>query len=395
VKVLHVIPSVGPQRGGPSQAVLDMVRGLSQAGVTVHLATTDDDGPGRLSVPLGRPVVEGGVTCWYFPRQTRFYTASWPLTTWLWHHVADYDLVHAHAVFSYSSLPAAFCAWRAGIPYIITPHGILRSWGVQNRRPLLKRLSFCLIERRILRHAALVHYTSEQERLEVEESGVRTPSAVIPLGIDLSPFERLPASDGFRHHYPQLAGRMLLLFLSRLDPIKGLDLLLPAFTHVRQDQPDAALALAGRGAPDYETWLRARVQELGLKGDVLFTGFLEGEQKLAVLADCDLFVLPSYSESFGVAAVEAMACGKPVVISNQVAIHREIAKADAGLVVPCQVEALAEALMHLAGDADLCRRLGTNGRRLAQERFSLEAMATRLAQVYTEVAQPSLRVAAV
>lgn len=393
MKVLHVIPSVGPRRGGPSRAVLDMCRGLARAGVNVTLATTDDNGIDRLSVPLVEPVDEGGVACWYFPRQTRFYTASWPLTTWLWRHVPDYDLVHVHAVFSYSSLPASFFALRAGAPYIITPHGILRSWGVRNRRPLLKRLSFHLIERRILRHAKLIHYTSEQERLEGAELGVRTPSAVIPLGIGLSTFERLPDPGTFRRLHPGLAGRTLLLFLSRLNPIKGLDLLLPALARVRQAQPDVALVLAGRGVPDYEGWLRARVRELGLEADVVFTGFLETEQKLAALAECDLFVLPSYSESLGMAVVEAMACGKPVVVSDQVAIHREIVGAEAGLVVPCQVEALAEGIARLAGDIQLRWRLGENGRRLARERFSLEAMTTELVQVYTEVARPSLRVA--
>ena len=393
MKVLHVIPSVGPQRGGPSQAVLDMVRGLAQAGVEVHVATTDDDGPGRLSVLLGQPVVEDGVTCWYFPRQTRFYTASWPLTTWLWRHVPDYDLVHVHAVFSYSSLLAAFCAWRAGVPYIIIPHGILRSWGIQNRRPVLKRLSFCLIERRILGHAALVHFTSEQERLEVEDLDVRIPSAVIPLGIDLSAFEHLPALGTFRRHYPQLASRTLLLFLSRLDPIKGLDLLLPAFAQVRQARPDVALVLAGRGAPGYEAWLRARVKELGLEGGVLFTGFLEGEQKLAALADCDLFVLPSYSENFGMAIVEAMACGLPVIISDQVGIHHEVAVAGAGVVTPCRVDALATGMVRLIADSDLRRHMGMRGRRLAWDRFSVQAMTAALVEVYTKILHSTSRVA--
>lgn len=393
MKVLHVIPSVGFRRGGPSRVVLDMCRGLAKAGVNVTLATTDDDGAGRLSVPLGQPIDKDGVTCWYFPRQTRFYTASWPLTTWLWRHVADYDLVHVHGVFSYSSLPATLCAQRAGAPYIVTPHGILRSWGMQKRRPLLKRLSFHLIERRILRHAALIHYTSEQERLEAEELGVRTLSAIIPLGIALSTFERLPPPGTFRRRYSQMGGRILLLSLSRLDPIKGLDLLLPAFAQVRQAQPDVALVLAGCGAPDYEAWLRARVRKLGLEADVVFTGFLEAEQKLAALADCDLFVLPSYSESFGMAVVEAMACGKPVVVSDQVAIHREIAEAEAGLVVPCQVEALVEAIARLAGDTKVRWRLGGSGRRLARECFSREAMTARLVQVYTGVTRPSLRVA--
>ena len=253
---------------------------------------------------------------------------------------------------------------------------------MNNRRPWLKRLSFALLEKRCLDRAAFIHYTGEQEALEAEELGMRAPSAVIPLGIELSTFWRLPMPGNFRCQYPGLASRTLLLFLSRLDPKKGLDLLLPAFAQVRQAHPDVVLVLAGRGGPGYEAWLQARVRELGLEGDVLFAGFLEGEQKLAALADCDLFVLPSYSENFGVAVVEAMACGKPVVISDQVAIHPEIARVEAGLVVPCQVEALADALVQLADDAALRRRLGGNGRRLAQARFSVTTMATALQEAY-------------
>src|SRR5437899_12740318 len=105
LRVLHVIPSLSPLRGGTSVALRELSRGLARAGVEVHIATTDDDGPGRLAVPLGRPVDEDGVTQWYFRRQTRFYTTSWALTRWLAGHMADHDLVHIHSLFSYAAVP--------------------------------------------------------------------------------------------------------------------------------------------------------------------------------------------------------------------------------------------------------------------------------------------------
>src|SRR4051812_8231237 len=118
-KVLHVIPSVGARRGGPSFLVRTLAQGLSQRGIETHIATTDDDGPMRSQVPCGVPVLEHGVTHWYFRRQTRFYTFSWPLSCWLSDHIADYDLVHIHALFSYSTLAAAYWARRYRVPYVV------------------------------------------------------------------------------------------------------------------------------------------------------------------------------------------------------------------------------------------------------------------------------------
>src|SRR5262249_32671167 len=154
-------PSVGPQRGGPSVMMRTIARGLSQTGLEVHVATTDDNGPNRLNVPLGVPQREDSATFWYFPRQTRFYTFSWPLTRWLAKHIEDFDLVHIHALFSYAALPAALLARRAGVPYIVRPLGTLNRWGMQNRRRWLKKLSFRLIESHIVAGAAGVHYTCE------------------------------------------------------------------------------------------------------------------------------------------------------------------------------------------------------------------------------------------
>src|SRR5262245_51284458 len=149
-RVLHVIPSVGPARGGPSVAMGILARGLAATGVDVDVATTNDDGPGLLDIPLGRPVEREGATYWYFHRQIPFYTISWPLTRWVAGHVNGYDLVHIHALFSQPSVAAAVAARRSGVPYIVRPLGTLNRFGMEKRRPRLKRLSYRLLERRIL-----------------------------------------------------------------------------------------------------------------------------------------------------------------------------------------------------------------------------------------------------
>jgi glycosyltransferase involved in cell wall biosynthesis len=362
-----------------------MARGLAEHGVDVHIATTDDNGPGRQRLPPKEQIPAGGATTRYFPRQTRFYTFSWPLTRWLARHIQEYDIVHIHALFSYAAAPASWVAAHDGIPYIVRPLGTLSRWGMRTRRPLLKRLSFRLIERRILEGAAAIHYTSEQERLEAEDLGVHRPAAIIPLGIDLRDFYRVGTPDRFFRAHPALAGRTVLLFLSRLDPKKGLDILLPAFCRVVQTHPEAALVLAGDGEEPFVAALRERVRTLGLDGSVIFAGFLGGENKLSALAAADVFVLPSYSENFGVAPVEAMAAGVPVVISEHVGVSEEVRENEAGLVVPAADGAFAHALKTLLDDRDLRRRLGANGRRLAQARFSPEATARELAALYDRI----------
>ena len=381
MRVLHVIPSVSSKRGGPSVAVRRMAEGVAALGATVDIATTDDDGAGHLDVPLGVPVEARGVRVWHFRRQSHFYAFSWPLTRWLARHVANYDVVHIHALFSYAMIPAALSARRAGVPYIVRPLGTLNEYGVTQRRPWLKRLSLGLIERPLLRGAAVVHYTAEQERIEAARSGITFPHVVLPLGIELEGGEP-PPPDAFARRFPEVAGRRLLLFLSRLDRKKGLDLLLPAFAEARKQFPDAMLVIAGSGEADYEAKLRAEAAALGLEGAICWTGFLEGEAKREALAAAELLVLPSYSENFGVAVVEAMAAGLPVIVSDQVAIHREISEADAGVVVPCAVEPLAEAMIAALAEPERAAAQGTQARDLAQRLFSLEACARQLHELY-------------
>lgn len=385
MKILHVIPSVSPLRGGPSVTLRTMARGLVRAGLEVHVATTDDNGANRLDVPYRVPVVEEGVSYWYFPRQTRFYTFSWPLSCWLARHVRDYDLVHIHALFSYAAIPAALWARRSGVPYIVRPLGVLNRWGRQNRRPWLKKLSFRFVESHILAGAAAIHYTSEQERLEAAEWGIMHRSVVIPNPIDTAAYSHDRATGRFRAQDLQLTDRTIILFLSRLDAKKGLDLLLPAFAAVRAQYPQVILVLAGNGEASFVARLQQEAMRLGINADIIWTGFLTGEEKEAAFADADIFVLPSYSENFGIAAAEAMACGLPVVLSDQVGIHQEVAEAQAGAVVPCRTEELAQALLRLVRDAQLRSQMGENGKSLVNSQFSLETVTGRLIETYVQI----------
>jgi glycosyltransferase involved in cell wall biosynthesis len=336
-------------------------------------------------VLLEQPIRQDGVTCWYFRRQTRFYTASWPLTCWLARHVEDYDLVHIHALFSYTTLPAALFAARRGVPYIVRPLGTLGRLGMHQRRPWLKHISFYLIERHILGGAAAIHFTSEQERSEAAELGVDERTIVLPMGIDLQPFAHLPAAGWIRERAPHLAGRTIVLFLSRLDPKKGLDILLRAFADLRSRQPNIGLVLAGTGEPQFVAGLRREATRLGIEGDIFWAGFLGGAEKLAALASADLFVLPSYSENFGVSVVEALAGGLPVVISDSVGIHNEVAMAGAGAVVSCRVDMLTTTLARLVNYKSLRQSMAAAGRRLARDQFSVEKMTTRLIETYASV----------
>src|SRR5262249_40241299 len=145
----------------------------------------------------------------------------------------DYDAIHIHALFSHTSVCAARIARQRKVPFIVRPLGVLNRWGMENRRPWLKQFSFRFIEKPLLRRAAVMHYTSEQERREAEAAGVTAPAFVCPLGLDLTPFQNLPSPDLFLKRWPSAANRNVVLFLSRLDQKKGLTLLLDAFAQIK------------------------------------------------------------------------------------------------------------------------------------------------------------------
>lgn len=386
MRVLHVIPSLDPGDGGPSVALPLMARALANEGIEVDAAATMTDADAiAQGIRFGESVAREGFDARFFKRQTGFYKVSLPLRSWLRRHARDYDLLHIHAVFSFASLAAAGAARKATVPYIVRPLGLLNAWGMENRRRRVKALSFRLFDRPALEGAAAIHYTSEAERDEAAPLHLRSPGWVIPLGIDLAPF-RAPANpEIFLQRFPLAWERKIILYLSRVNPKKGLDLLLPAFARVHAKHPQALLVIAGEGDEGYVGGLHAEAARLGIANDILWSGFLGGADKLAAFAAASVFTLPSYSENFGIALVEALAAGLACVSTTGVAVSEDVRERDAGVVVPCEVGPLADALDRLLSDAVLRSRVGANARRLAAKRFSLEAMGAALKDLYERI----------
>jgi glycosyltransferase involved in cell wall biosynthesis len=388
MKVLHVIPSLSLKHGGPSIAMPLIAKSLAEAGVFVDIATTDDDGANcRMTVPLGQRVEQNGYGVFYFRKQIEFYKVSLPLKRWLGRHLRDYEVVHIHALFQFASFAAARCARQQKVPYVIRPLGVLNRWGMENRRRRLKPWSFRFIEKPILRHAAAMHYTSEQEHVEAEQAGAAAKPFMIPLGIDLTPFQSLPDPEKFLERFPKAKDREIILFLSRLDAKKGLDLLLDAFAIVKEKRDNPLLVIAGNGTDTFVNSLRQRAEKLKIADDIIWAGFLDGADKLSALSAARVFALTSHSENFGIALVEALAAGLPCVTTKGVAISEEICKTQAGIVVSLEPNDIAEGLIRVLENQELQTRLGSNGRRLAIERFSMQKMGEAIQTMYGKILQ--------
>jgi glycosyltransferase involved in cell wall biosynthesis len=382
MKVLHVIPSLSRLRGGPTFVVQSLASHQARAGVEVHVATTDDDGRGRQSVPLAKPLMADGATYWYFGRTTRTYESSIGLTSWLLRHTSQFDLIHIHSVFTFPATVAAQIAWRNSIPYVLRPLGVLNRWGLRSGRAWAKRISIRLIERAMLRRAAAVQFSSVTERAESAEVCPLVRTVVIPNPVDID----APARRGqFRARYATIADRRIVLFVGRLDPVKGIELLLEGFAIVRQSNPQTVLVVAGSGGPTYVQTLHRRGQKLGIANDVLWTGFLNNAAKAELLADADVFVAPSRSESFGLAAVEALAAGVPVVLSAGAGIAQEVAHAGAGLVISAEARTIAGAVERILNDEELAGRLTSRAQTFVRSHYRADAVAAQLLKLYAEI----------
>lgn len=387
MRVLQIIPSVSLVYGGPSQMVLGLSSALAKAGIEVTILTTNsngDAGQPPLDVPLNCPVEQDGYQIHYFRCSPfRRYKFSLDLLQWLNSHAKNYDLAHIHALFSPVCSVAATISRMQKLPYILRPLGTLDPADLRKKK-LLKKIYAVLLEKANIAGADAIHFTSLEEAKVSERFGVKTKDLVIPLGVSLPKLEKEETE------FTNLPSPVIL-FMSRVDPKKGLDLLIPALQNLANSGINFHFVLAGSNPqdPEYEEKIRSQISTT-LPGKVTITGFVTGDRKLSLLQKADLFVLPSYYENFGIAVAEAMAAGTPVCITRGVYIWKDILTAEAGWVCDQTVESLTKTLLLALQDAAEIKCRGLNAKQLTIKNYSWQAIAQQTIQAYQEIISSSI-----
>jgi glycosyltransferase involved in cell wall biosynthesis len=371
VRVLHVIPSVSREYGGPTASLLGYSLAAREGGATVTVAAASAAGESDEWF-VDRAEV-GGVGVKTFAGEGRgAFVRSAALSRWLKANVRSFDLVHVHGLLNPVSTAAAGVCRREGAPFAIRPFGMLSRYTFTHRRGWAKRIVFRLLDAPNLRAARALHFTTATEREQAAWHGLelRHRAFIVPPPVLIGDVAR--SEEAARGAEP------MVLFLSRLNPVKSVETLLAAWPRVVRDRPDARLVIAGKGDPEYEGRLRA----LAPRDGVEFVGFADEETKRRLFARATVFVLPSHHENFGVAVVEALGAGLPVVITPEVQIASVVEEHGLGVVAERSPAAIATALSRVLSDVALQRHCGEAGPRVVRELFSLSTVSAQLMSMY-------------
>lgn len=382
-RVLRIITSADPRAGGPIEGARRLGEVWARQGHRQDLLTLDPpdefhlpDYPGAI-VPLGPPRGRD-------PRQLYRYSPA--MVPWLQRHARDYDAVIVSGLWRYGARGAAQALAGGPVPYFVFPHGMLDPW-FRRTMPLKhvgKQLSWWWAEGPLLAGARAVLFTTEEERRRAEGGfrPWRMNAVITPYGTADLAGDPATQIQAFRQQIPVLGQRPFLLFLGRIHRKKGCDLLVEAFATIARHDPGIDLVIAGPDEAALVAGLRDRVARLGIRDRVHFPGMLSGAAKAGALRAAAAFVLPSHQENFGIAVAEALAAGTPVLVSDQVAIWREILADGAGMVAPATAADTTTMLSRFCALPVRQRSvMGRRARHCFATRFRIEAAADHLLQL--------------
>ncbi|MGG1946373.1 glycosyltransferase [Trinickia sp. NRRL B-1857] len=378
MRLLHVLPTLDPASGGPAQAVRQSTLALTRLGHAIEIATLDEPGaPFLLDAPAHVTPLGAGRGNYRFAPQASIRLRK---------QAPRFDAVIVHGLWQYHSFATRHALQGLSVPYYVFAHGMLDPWFKRTYplKHLKKWLYWPWAEYRVLRDARAVLFTTEEERLLARQSFwlYRARECIVPCGTPAPPGDAASLRAGFLRAYPTLAAQRLILFLGRLHPKKGCDLLLTAFARVAQTDPRLHLVMAGTGEAEIVSHLQTLARELNVATRVTWTGLLQHDLKWGAFAASDAFVLPSHQENFGIAVTEALASGTPVLISDKINIWREVDADEAGFVAADTVDGTTANLRRwLSLDRARTERMREQARLAFATRFTIDAHVRRLLDV--------------
>lgn len=325
-----------------------------------------------------------------YPLQVHAIGPSWgdygyntKIKSWLHQNAPRYGHIIIHGLWQYHGHAASSTLNRLGIPYYVFTHGMLDPW-FKTTYPLkhAKKLIYWIFsEYWTLKSARKVFFTSEEEKIRARESFwlYKTQEAVVSYGTSSPPSDKAHYRAQFFQQHPDLKEKELLLFLSRIHPKKGCDLLIEAFSGIARKHPNTHLLMAGPGDEATLSALQSQAQHLGVADRISWLGMVKGEQKWAAFHAAQAFVLPSHQENFGIAVAEALGCSLPVLISDKINIWREIQADQAGIVHVDTLDGTVRSLRQwLSLETAKRQAMATAARASFQKRYTVEAMAAGL-----------------
>ncbi len=384
MKILQVTPTFIPSRFGGVSLFYNLSRNLVKRGHEVVVYTTDiRDRYSRLSdIQGGRDI--DGIKVYYFKNISNLlatkYRLAFPrgMSTAVKRETSSFDIIHLHNVRTFQNIIIHRYARKYHIPYVLQAHGSLVTFFYRGWQ---KRIFDVIWGHRILKDAAKLVALTPIEAEQYRNMGIsENKIEIIPNGVDLSEFANLPEKGKFRRKHGLGNSQRIILYLGRIHKIKGLDFLARAFADLSQSLTNVKLVIAG---PDdgYLSSLKKLIAELKISKGVLFTGHLYGEEKLEAYIDADVYVLPSFYETFPVTVLEACVCGTPVIVTDRCGIADAV-DGQAGLVVPYDKGQLRDALLHMLSDDKMRLRFGKKGKLLVREKFSWSIIAERIEDIY-------------
>ena len=384
MRLLRLIRSLDPSFGGPTEHIHEITPLLSEQGIDTTLVCLDDPGASWLTQDLQVTALgPGSGTYGYTRGVVKQLTAL----------ARSHDLLMIDGLWQFHGLAGWLAARQIGIPYVVNVHGMLDPW-FKRRYPLkhLRKMAYWpWTEFRILRDAKAVFFTTQIERDLARQSfwPYEVREQVVSYGSPEPPGEDEKQQQAFLTAFPHLRGKRLVLFLGRIHPKKGPDLLIEAFARHAVKDERLQLVIAGPDGSGWQHSLETHAHSLGISGRITWTGMLRGNLKWGALRAAEVFCLPSHQENFGIAVTEALACGKPVLLGHPVNISSVVAIAGAGIAHADTLDGTSNALgQWLASGLEAQKAMGMHARELFEQRFELNKTAEALSAVLAGVVKP-------